>query len=34
MLPLNFGPRVAYPLGLTLYDQEGKVLSRGRVICT
>ena len=34
MLPLNFGPRVAYPLGLTIYDQEGKVLSRGRVICT
>lgn len=34
MLPLNFGPRVAYPLGLTLYDPEGKVLSRGRVICS
>jgi len=34
MLPLNFGPRVAYPLGLTICDQEGKVLSRARVICT
>jgi hypothetical protein len=33
MLPLNFGSRVAYPLGLTIYDQQGKVLSRGRVIC-
>lgn len=33
MLPLNFGARVAYPLGVTLYDEEGKVLNRARVIC-
>ncbi len=34
MLPLNFGPRVAYPLGMTLYDEDGRVLSRARVICS
>jgi hypothetical protein len=34
MVPLNYGPRVAYPLGVTTFDAEGKVLSRARVICS
>jgi len=34
MISLNYGPRVAYPLGVTTFDAEGKVLSRARVICS
>jgi hypothetical protein len=34
MVPLNYGPRVVYPLGVITLDSEGKVLSRARVICS
>jgi hypothetical protein len=34
MVPLNYGPRVAYPLGVTTFDADGKVLSKARVICS
>jgi hypothetical protein len=33
MVPLNYCPRVLYPMGLITYDREGKVLSPGRVLC-
>jgi hypothetical protein len=34
MVPLNYGTRVVYPLGVITFDSEGKVLSRARVICS
>jgi hypothetical protein len=34
MVPLNYGSRVLYPLGVIAFDGEDRVLSRGRVICS
>jgi hypothetical protein len=33
MQPLNMGSRVAQPLGVVLYDAEGRVLRRAKVWC-
>lgn len=33
MWPLSMGTRVKYPLGVVIRDQDGKVLSRAKVLC-
>ncbi|MGH9678057.1 MAG: hypothetical protein ACRD36_13215, partial [Candidatus Acidiferrum sp.] len=33
MAPLNYGARVAVPLGLLLRDSNGKVLAKAKVLC-
>lgn len=32
MLPLNYGPRVRYPLGVIVVERDGRVLSKARVL--
>ncbi len=34
MMPLGFGSRVQYPLGVIVQDATGRVLSKARVLCT
>ena len=33
MVPLVPGQRVLYPLGVIVYDQDNKIVSRGKVLC-
>jgi hypothetical protein len=33
MAPLNYGARVTQPLGVLLYDADGKVLGKAKVLC-
>ena len=33
MAPLNYGARVTQPLGVLVYDSDGKVLGKAKVLC-